>query len=431
MRPYPEERLPASYYEASTDRDPDITTLPEPRRCDVAIIGGGFTGLAAALTLAQAGKRVFVFEARRIGWGASGRNGGLVLTGMRRDQEYLERVLGLDMARQYWRLAVEAKRHFHELIARHEIACDLRPGVLSVIHKPRLVADYRRHVDHMQRSYDYQALEWLDAREANQRTGCEHFFGGYADRDACHIHPLKFALGLAKAARLAGAFIVENCRVDHYSRDDRGRITLSIGSSQMQADHLLLCANGYFDEIEPRIGSHVLSINNFMIATEPLSPPDFARILPNHEGAADSRFVVNFWRKSADNRLIFGGGENYSAHWPRDIAGFVRHYMLKLYPFLRETRIDYAWGGTLAITRARMPFLRALAPNILCAAGYSGQGVMLAPFIGHVMAKAANGIIDDFDILSRFPSRPFPGGGLLRWPLQVAGLSWHALLDRL
>lgn len=402
--------------------------LDDDLDCDVAIIGGGFTGLGAALELAKAGVSVVLLEGAQIGSGASGRNGGQMHTGQRLDPETLARKLGADAARQLWTMSEDARASLHGLMRDYRIDCDWRPGLIHAWHRPGFAAEDRAYGDFIATSYGYEGFRLLSKAKVAQELGTDAYHGGSFDAGGGHLHPLKLALGLARAAEGHGAKLYENSRVCAWSDVSDGvRLCLSNGT-RVTAKTVLICGNGYMEGLSERIDAHVMPINNFILATEPLNDP---AVLPNDYAAADSRFVVNYWRKTADGRLLFGGGENYTPWFPKDIAAFVRRNMLKIYPQLENVRISHAWGGTLAITLSRAPFVRRLAPNILVSAGYSGQGVVLAPYFGKLLARAVLGDDRDLDLLSRLPTPAFFGGRLLRWPALVAGLSYYALRDRL
>ena len=420
-----------SWYAATANPLPDFPALAGDVQADVAVLGGGYTGLSAALHLAEAGKRVVLLEAHRVGWGASGRNGGQIHTGQRREQDYIEEKVGKASALRLWNMAEEAKALLKDLITRHEIACDYRPGLIHAAHKAAFVPEMNAYAEKLARDYGYDQVVPLDRSQTAAALGTEVYFGGALDRDGGHLHPLNFALGLATAAARAGATLHEHTRVTGYTRGAGGKVRVATTGGAVVADYLLLCGDGYLDGIAPAVEASILPINNYILATEPLPPALAARVLPANPAASDSRFVVNYWRKSPDGRLLFGGGETYRQSFPSDLKGFVRRHMLKVYPGLADVRIDYAWGGAVAITVTRLPYLRKLEPNVLVASGYSGQGVMLAPYAGKVLAEAVCGTLDRLDVFASLPVPRFPGGRLLRWPALVAGMSWFALQDRL
>lgn len=420
---------PRSWYAATADLPPPQPPLRGEVRADVCIVGGGYTGLSAALHLAEAGLDVVLLEANRLGWGASGRNGGQLGSGQRRDQAWLERVVGPADARRLWDLAEEAKALVRDRIARHAIPCDLRPGVAHVTHRPAEVAGLHAEAETLERDYGYRELTLLDAAGSEALIATRAFAGGVLDRGAGHLHPLAYALGLARAAAAAGVRLHEGTRVTRIETGAAPEAVTEAG--RVRARFLLLCGNGYLGGLAPRVSERVMPINNFIVATEPLAPDQLAALQASDVAVADSRFVVNYWRLSADRRLLFGGGESYGYRFPKDIPGLVRPRMLGIYPELADLPLSHAWGGTLAITVNRMPAFQRLGPATLSAAGYSGHGLAIATLAGRLMAEAVAGTAGRFDLLARLPQPAFPGGTHLRAPLLALAMGWYALRDRL
>lgn len=415
---------PASWYAAATPPLAPFPPLAGDAEADVCVVGGGYTGLSAALHLAEAGLDVVLLEAQRVGWGASGRNGGQVGSGQRRDQDWLEARFGRDAARRLWDLAEEAKALVRGLVARHAIACDLRPGVIHAARRADEVPHYAAEAEKLARDYGYAAVEPLDRAGIAARIGSDAFHGGLLDRGAMHLNPLAYALGLARAAAATGVRIHEGSRVETVGPP------LRTAAGRVRARFVLVAGNGYLGGLVPAVARRVMPINNFVVATAPLGDAA-ARLLPFDEAVADSLFVVNYFRLSADRRLLFGGGESYGYRFPRDIAAVVRPRMAAIFPELATTPIDHAWGGTLAITVNRLPAFQRLAPTVFSAGGYSGHGVALATLAGKLMAEAVQGTASRFDLFADLPQPAFPGGGALRWPLLVLAMTWHALRDRL
>ncbi len=420
---------PNSYYHASQNRSVELTPLDGSRRADVCIIGAGYTGLSSALHLAQRGFDVVLVEARKPGWGASGRNGGQLCSGQRKDQDELCAMVGTETARQFWELAEAAKNLARQLIAEHNIECDLKPGIAHPNHKPAYARGTEAYVDFLRRQYDYQQIEYLERDAMAELVGSASYFGGSLDMGAGHLHPLNYALGLTDAALAAGARIYESTIVENITEGSPNRVMTNQGV--VEADSVVLACNGYLGKLEPRVAGKIMPINNFIVATEPLNEAQLKVINPRDVAIADSRFVVNYYRLSADKRMLFGGGENYRPNFPTDIANFVRKPMLQVYPQLEESRIDYAWGGTLAVTLNRMPHFGRLGNNnTYYAQGYSGHGVAMATLAGKLIAEAIAGEAENFDLFGKIPTRSFPGGDLLRWPGMVLGMSYYALRDR-
>ncbi len=418
-----------SWYAASATSQPVHPPLEGVQRADVCIVGGGYTGLSSALHLAQRGYSVILLEANKLGWGASGRNGGHVGTGQRADQDTLEKLVGLERARALWQLGLEAVDTVCELIDRHQIDCELKYGNLHVASKAGEVSGMAAEAEHLQGTYGYDQVRFVPGEELAEMTSGQGFHAGLLDSGARHLHPLNYALGLARAATDLGATLHEDSRVLSYSEGDKVRIRTDRG--EVHADFLVLGCNGYLDKLEPRAAGRIMPINNYMLATEPLPEETARRLIRDDCSMSDSLFVINYWKLSADNRLLFGGGESYTRKFPADIKQFVRKYMLRIYPELAQTRIEYGWGGTLAITLNRMPDFGRLSPQVLYAHGYSGHGVPTATLAGKLLAEVISGTAERFDVMAAVPSRQFPGGTLLRWPGLVAGMLFYSLRDRL
>lgn len=420
---------PPSWYAATANTLPPFPVLEGDHKADVCVIGGGFTGLSSALHLAQRGYRVILLEAQRVGWGASGRNGGQVGSGQRRDQIDLEKMVGLDDARHLWNLSQDAKALVKSLCETHDIDCAHKPGVAHVDWNAADVPHEHAYAEHLDKTYGYTQIKPLDRAATCDLLGTEVYHGGTLDMGAAHIHPLNFALGLARAAQDAGVILFEESEVTGIQQGDP--VTISTAKGRISASHLVVACNGYLGGLHEKTASRVMPINNFIVATEPLGQDGAEALIKQDVAIADSKFVVNYYRRSADHRLLFGGGETYSYRFPKDIRALVRKPMLDIYPQLKDVKLDYAWGGTLAITVNRMPYFGRIAPNILTASGYSGHGVALATLAGRITAAAIAGQSEDFDVMARVPTIPFPGGRALRYPSLVLAMSWYALRDRL
>ena len=418
-----------SWYTATANLQLDFPALQGETCTDVCVIGAGYTGLSTALHLRQRGYSVTVLEANKVGWGASGRNGGHVGTGQRAGQDELEKLVGLDHAKALWQLGLEAVDTVCQLIQEHQIDCELKQGNLHVASKAKECAGLQAEVEHLQRVYDYQQISYVEKSKLSQMTSGTGFHAGLLDTGSRHLHPLNYALGLAAAAAGLGARIHEGSRVLSYSEGDKVRIRTDRG--EVQAQYLVLACNGYLEKLEPRAAARIMPINNYMLATEPLQEDLARRLIRDDTSMTDSLFVVNYWKLSADNRLLFGGGETYSRRFPADIKNFVRKCMLRIYPELTDTRIDYGWGGTLAITMNRMPDFGRLSPRVMYAHGYSGHGVPIATLAGKLLAEVISGTAERFDVMADVPSPQFPGGTLLRWPGLVAGMLFFSLRDKL
>jgi gamma-glutamylputrescine oxidase len=421
-------QYPDSWYAATANALDRFPPLKGAARADVCVIGGGYTGLSAALHLAQAGRDVVLLEAQRVGFGASGRNGGQLGTGQRVDQDVLERLVGDANAARLWEMGLEAVALVKDLIQRHDIDCHLKSGVAHTASTRRDVDDLHRYAEHLARRYTYDQIELLDHAALQSVCPSPDYKGGTLDMGSAHLHPLNFALGLARAARDAGVRICETSAVHHIG--DGARVRVATDAGHVMADHVILACNGYLGGLNRKVAARVMPINNFIAATIPLGD-GIKDVLPRDVAVADSRFVVNYFRMSHDGRLLFGGGESYGYRFPSDIAATVRKPMSVIFPHLRDVRIDYAWGGTLAITMKRLPYMARVASNVLSASGYSGHGVGTATHAGKLMAQAVMGDGDGFDTMAAIPSQPFPGGAALRNPLLALAMSWYAMRDRL
>ncbi|TVQ29098.1 MAG: FAD-binding oxidoreductase [Geminicoccaceae bacterium] len=430
-RPQPTATAPTSWYALTAAALPDLPRLEGAIAADVAVVGAGFTGLSAALHLALAGRRVVVLEADRVGAGASGVNGGQLCTGMRLDQDELEASLGVAPARGLWAMAEAAKALVHDLARAHGIAYGYRPGLLHVAHKRRYVDAYRRYAAKLQDDYGYAPIRFVGPDALPELLTAAGYFGGTYDAGAGHLHPLAFVRGLASRAIAAGAQVFEQSPATTFETTGQAVVTVKTGAGTVRAEQLILATNGQLDQLAPKAASATMPINNFMVATAPLGGERAAALIPSDAAVADSRFVVSYFRRSHDHRLLFGGGETYGYGLPADIGALVRPHLERVFPQLRGVALDHGWGGTVRITRSRLPHFARLRPNVLSAGGYSGQGVALATFAGKLMADAVIGQGDGFDRLAALPIKPFPGGRRARWPLLALAMSWYALRDRL
>ena len=396
---------------------------------DVCVIGGGYTGLSAALHLRKKGYDVVLLEAERVGWGASGRNGGHVGTGQRADQHSIERWVGLEAAKGLWQIGLDAVQKVCDLIHEHQINCELGSGNLHLAAKPRDVAELQEEIEHLEVHYGYQQLTYLSPEAVAERTSAQGFYGALLDDGCRHLHPLKYALGLARAAADAGVRIYEGTRGQPAADGRSGEVKTPHGC--VRARHVVLGCNAYLGNLMPRLAGNIMPINNFVIATESLPSHLLPRINRDNQSMSDTLFVINYWKLSEDGRLLFGGGENYSSRFPPDIKAFVRPHMLKIYPELEDIEIEYGWGGAVGITLNRMPDFGRIGECIWYAQGFSGHGVPTATMAGHLLAEAIDGDTTGFDLMASVPTHRFPGGTLLRWPGLVAGMLFYSLRDRL
>ncbi|GAD55770.1 NAD(P)/FAD-dependent oxidoreductase [Limimaricola cinnabarinus] len=421
-------QMPRSWYAATAEPVADRAPLNHDRRCDVAIVGAGFTGLWAALTAARAGLDVVVLDAHRAGFGASGRNGGQVGSGFNKGQLWLEQRLGESPARQLWDLAEEAKRQLREFCETHAPEARYLPGVVHGAYSTKEAEADRAEAEHLSHAYGYDAIQPLGRDKIRGIVKTEAYHGGLIDEGAGHLHPLRYARALAREAEAAGATIHELTEVTRVERGEPA--VLHTPHGRVTADHVILAGNGYLPGIMPEVAAKVMPINSFIAATEPLGDR-WREVLSRDIAVADSRFVVNYYRMTEDRRFLFGGRESYSIGFPTDITTKLRARMQSLFPQLSDVRIDNVWGGTLGITMSRLPSLQRIGPNILSGAGFSGHGVALSGMAGRVMAEAVAGQAGRFDTFSRLPVPEFPGGADWRAPLLTLAMTWFSLRDRL
>ncbi|MBA8821499.1 oxidoreductase [Ochrobactrum sp. P6BS-III] len=416
-----------SWYEASVPERPEYPELDGSRQADVVIIGGGYTGLSAAYHLAKQGADVVLIEAERFGDGASGRNGGQFGTGQRTWAEDLEAEYGYERAKALFDVAEEAKAYLLAFASEHQIDMDYVPGQISVVHKPRYLKQYERHAELMQSRFNYPHVRFIGRDETAALLGSSRYHGGVYDAGTGHIHPLKLLIGTAKAAKTTGAKLYENTKATGITTAS-GRVEVATTRGTIVAKNAFIAVNAYGGTLEPISASHVMPIRSFIGATVPLG--NDSPVIPGGESIDDSRFVVRYFRRSKDGRLLFGGREAYTADNPREISTHIRRQIAEIYPALGNVEITHAWGGSVGITMPRQPFVREVMPGVISAGGYSGHGVMLANFMGKLYADSISGKREKLKLFEELRIPAFPGGRTFRAPLLFLALSWYALMDR-
>jgi gamma-glutamylputrescine oxidase len=422
-------QYPASYYAAHATPLPPFAAPEGALQCDVCVVGGGFMGLSTALELAQCGYDVVLLEAQRVGFGASGRNGGQVGQGQRLDQDDLEDLVGADHARQLWQIANQSVDLVRERAKSPLVEADFNDGIIHADHRERYVPHSRSYVEKLNGLYGYDKIRFLDRDEMRHMVNSPAYHGGTLDMGAGHIDPLQYALGLARMCQAAGVRIYEGARVQRIDHGTPAKVHLA--GATVTADYVVMGMNGYLGGLNAEVARHVMPINNYIVATAPMTPDQQEALLRHNHAVADSKFVVNYFRFSPDNRLLFGGTESYRYRFPSDIAAKVRKPLAEIYPQLKDVQIDYAWGGTLGITMNRMPHITRLSGNILSLSGFSGHGVAMASLAGQIAAEAIAGQAERFDVMAKVPNMRFPGGPRLRTPLLIAAMLWYSLRDKL
>jgi gamma-glutamylputrescine oxidase len=418
----------SSYYAASAGAFPSQPRLTGAVTADVCVIGGGFTGLAAALACAEKGLDTMLLEGDRVGNGASGRNGGQMIPGLNIYAHELVSLLGRSDAEALYRLAASARDRVHTRIAQHGIDCDLRHGHVHLAARKSDMADFAREAEFANDLLGHNSAQVVAAAGVGEHVGVADYHGALITPAGGHMHPMKYAHGLANAALVAGAHIYEQSRVTAVA--DGATTLVQTATGSVSARHVLMACDSDMDSVDRAAGQYTMPVLNYIIATEPLDAGRAAALIPSGAAVSDSRFVLNYFRLSADNRMLFAGGEKYTRKPPADIAAFVRPFMLGLFPSLADAAIDYAWGGAVGITVNRLPQFGRRG-NRLFAHGYSGQGVLLATLAGELMADAISGNSAGFDRFAAIPHMPFPGGKLLRSPIYTAAMMYMALRDRL
>jgi gamma-glutamylputrescine oxidase len=420
-------RHPPSYYAASALPQPARPALAGSVRADVCVVGAGYTGLSAALHLQDAGCRVLLLEQARVGWGASGRNGGQIVNSYSRDLDVIEARHGAAQAAAMGAMAFEGGRILRELVARHAIDCQLKDGGLFAALTPRQLRGLEAHQRLWER-HGLQGLQLLDREAVRRQVASERYLGALLDPSGGHVHPLRLAQGEALAFEHGGGRIHEQSQVTRIERGARVRVHTAQGV--VEADQVLLAGNAYLGDLEPRLAARSMPCGTQMVATEPLGARA-RELLPGDLCVEDCNYLLDYFRLSADARLLFGGGVVYGARDPARVEAVIRPKLERVFPQLRGVGIDYGWTGNFLLTLSRLPQVGRLAPNILYSQGCSGHGVTYSHLAGRLLAECARGQVERFEVFARLPHLPFPGGRLLRAPFSALGAAWYALRDRL
>jgi gamma-glutamylputrescine oxidase len=422
-----------SYYAASAHAQPQHPRLEQSIDCDVCVVGGGIAGCSTALHLAERGLSVVLLEEHCIGWGASGRSGAQAICGVASGEDRLEQLIGPEDTRRIFEVTVDGLALIRERVAKHAIDCDWTPGQMHVAIKPRQDRELRDWVEELRTRYGYESLRFVERDELRQLLASERYLSGTVDSASGHLHPLNYTLGLARAASAAGLRIFEGTRALSYDAPTAAgaRVRVSTSRGEVHCRHLALCGNAYIGSTAPALSRKIMAVGTYIVATEPLGAARAEALIRNNAAVTDINWVLDYFRRSADHRLLFGGRVSYSGLDPFNTAHATRARMLGVFPQLADVRIDYAWGGYVDITMNRAPHFGRLAPNVFFLQGFSGHGIALTGIAGKLLAEAILGTAERFDVFARIPHRDFPGGAALRRPALVLAMLWYRLRDLL
>ncbi|GAB4216138.1 MAG: FAD-binding oxidoreductase [Rhodoferax sp.] len=421
-----------SYYEASAQRPALLPPLQGAERADVVVVGAGFAGLAAAIELAERGLSVIVLEATRVCAGASGRNGGQVIVGYACGQDVLEAQLGQADARRAWDASLAAVDWVDARIARHGIDCDRVHGYLHVADSPRKAKALQKEVLLAQSQYGFD-MDFVQDSAVQQRIQSPRYHAAAFEARSGHLHPLKYGLGLLRAAQALGVRVYEHSPV---TRLDRTKPLLAhTAQGQVQADFAVLAGNTHLPEwgpqLAPELRPRIMPVGTYMVATEPLDAKLCAQLIPSNAAVCDNNFVLDYFRFSADHRLLFGGRVSYSTRTPPGLKQRMAQRLAAVFPPLAGARIDHVWGGFVDISMNRAPDFGRLGDCVYYLQGFSGHGVALTGLAGQMVAQAIAGQAGHWDVFARLKHRAFPGGAALRTPTLVLGMLYYRLLDLL
>jgi gamma-glutamylputrescine oxidase len=417
-----------SYYAATAQAAPEYPRLESNVDADVCILGAGLTGLSTAIELAQAGYRVVVLEAQRVGWGASGRSGGQVIFGYSCDQSKIAALIGLEDSKKLFDWSLEGTRLIHERRKKFAIDCDWRDGHAHVPIKLRQVAELKAWQRDLAENYGY-AVDWWDRDAMREQLASERYLGALYDPNSGHLHPLNYTLGLARAASSLGVKIFEHSQVTALTRGDKPLFKTAHG--EIRCDFAVLAGNAYVHGIAPELDSRIMPVGTYIGATEPLGAGRANALIRNGMAVADVNWALDYFRLSSDHRLLFGGRASYSTLPPPNLRGTLLRRMTRVFPQLAGVKLDYVWGGYVDISLNRAPHWGRLGRNVYFAQGFSGHGVAATGLAGRVISEAIRGQSERLDVFAKIQHQPFPGGRAFRTPILVAAMAWFKLRDAL
>jgi gamma-glutamylputrescine oxidase len=420
-----------SYYAASAHPSFERPAAEGSVDCDVCVVGGGTAGCSTALHLAERGLSVVILEQNRIGWGASGRSGGQALLGVAAGQPKLRRLVGAADARAIWDISVEALTLLRSLIERFRIDCDWMNGYLLAAVKPQHEREIADEIADLRDTYGYTSVRYVSREEVRAQVATTRYGGALYDSNSGHLHPLNYTLGLAAAAESFGVRIFEDTRALSFSAAAAARLRVATRRAEVRARQLVLCGNVYLGDIAPQLARKIMGVATYIVATERLGEARVRELISSNVAVCDMNWVLDYFRRSADHRLLFGGRVNYSGLSSFDAPSATRARMVRVFPQVKDVRIEYAWGGDLDITLNRAPHFGRLAPNVYFLQGFSGHGLALTGIAGKLVAEAIAGTAGRFDVFARIPHADFPGGVALRRPALVLAMLYYRLKDLL
>lgn len=417
-----------SYYAASANRTALRSELVGDHSSDICVLGAGYSGLSTALHLAEKGYQVTLVEGARVGWGASGRNGGQIVNGLNASLGTIERRYGADVAGKVGALVQEGGRIIRRFVKTYDIQCDLKDKNLFTAYTAKQMKELEAK-QALWRRHGMDEHELLDREGLRPHVASEAYCGGMIDHSGGHMHPLNLALGEAQAFEDLGGRLFEMSPVTGLDRSGKDPV-IKTDQGALTAKTLVLCGNAYLGHVVPELTPRVMPVSTQVMATEPLGERG-AALIPSDLCVEDVRYILDYFRLSADKRLLFGGGTVYGGADPADIERKLRRNMEKIFPQIKDVKIDYAWSGNFALSFSRVPQMGRIDENVYFAHGYSGHGVTGSHLFGRILSEAIDGDLSRFDMFAKLPWYPFPGGRTFRVPYSVAGSWWYALRDRL
>ena len=433
-----------SYYTATANEQPQYPKLASNMEADVCVVGGGLAGLSAAIELADRGYSVVVLEAKQIGWGASGRNGGQIISGLACGLDVIEKHLGFEASKKVWNMSLEALDLVRERVKRFNIDCDLADGFLGVSVNPKKGAALCEWFDDMVKRYQYdQEAQLIEPKDLRNWIDSPRYYNAYFDKRSGHLHPLNYTLGLAKGASQIGVQIFQNSvvtSIQQGSAINKEAVQLHTESGSVKAKYVVLAGNMYLPEFSPKLAptltNRIMPVGTYIIGTEPIDPSLASKLIPTNSAVCDTNFVLDYFRFSANKesvapRMIYGGRVSYSALTPPNLTQNMQSRMAETFPQLKNTKIEFTWGGFVDITMNRAPDFGRISPNVYYLQGFSGHGVALTGLAGKLVGEAISGQAERLDLLAKIKHHDFPGGKLLRTPALVLGMLWYQLRDKI